>query len=380
MTLMMKVQRHFKLKQSGSEYRTLWQCLHLDFPLLFLLLILTFIGFAVLYSVSHQNLNLVINQAWHIALAYLVIFLLAQIAPNTYYRLGLPLYIIGVTLLVYVLIAGHVGLGAKRWVNLGLINFQPSELLKLAIPMLLARWFTQTTLPPSSKLLSLSCLMIAIPALLTLKQPDLGTAIILIIAGLSTLVLAGMRLRIIFYFILCLGLLAPFFWHTMHDYQKQRILTFISPERDPLGAGYHIVQSKIAIGSGGITGLGFLQSPQANLNFLPEHTTDFIFAVFMQEFGLIGAIVLIALFLLIIWRCLFITLKAQETFSRLLAGSLTLTFFFSFFINICMVCGLIPVVGLPLPLISYGGTAMVTMLANFGILMSIHRHRKLITT
>ncbi len=246
--------------------------------------------------------------------------------------------------------------------------------------MLLARWFTQTTLPPSRQLLLFSCLIIAIPALLTIKQPDLGTGIILIIAGLSTLLLAGMRLRTILYFILGLILIAPLLWQVLHDYQKQRILTFLSPERDPLGTGYHIVQSKIAIGSGGFTGMGFLHSPQANLNFLPEHTTDFIFAVFMQQFGLIGAILLIGLFLLIIWRCFFITLKAQETFSRLLAGSLTLTFFFSFFINMCMVCGLVPVVGVPLPLISYGGTAMVTMLANFGILMSIHRHRKLITT
>jgi len=380
MKIVTNIQQHFKPKQSGSEYRTLWQCLHLDLPLLLLLLALSFIGFIILYSVSNQNLSLVINQAWHIGLAYVVIFLLAQIPPNTYYRLGLPLYSIGIVLLAYVLIAGHVGLGAKRWINLGFINFQPSELMKLAIPMVLARWFTQTTLPPRRQLLVLSCLIIAIPALLTIKQPDLGTGIILIIAGLSTLLLAGMRLRTILYFILCLILIAPLLWHFMHDYQKQRILTFLSPERDPLGTGYHIVQSKIAIGSGGLTGMGFLHSPQANLNFLPEHTTDFIFAVFIQEFGLIGAILLIAIFLLIIWRCFFITLKAQETFSRLLAGSLTLTFFFSFFINMCMVCGLVPVVGVPLPLISYGGTAMVTMLANFGILMSIHRHRKLITT
>jgi len=380
MTLSHKIQRHFKTKKSGSQYRTLWQCLHLDLPLLVLLLSLTCIGFMVLYSVSNQNIALVINQAWHIGLAFIVIFLLAQIPPHTYYRLGLPLYCIGIVLLVYVLIAGHVGLGAKRWINLGVLNFQPSELLKLAIPMLLARWFTQTTLPPAKKLLALSCLIIAVPALLTIKQPDLGTGIMLLIAGISTLLLAGVRLRLMAYFMLLVALLAPLLWHVLHDYQKQRILTFLSPERDPLGAGYHIVQSKIAIGSGGITGLGFLQSPQANLNFLPEHTTDFIFAVFMQQFGLLGALCLIILFLLIIWRCFVMTLQAQETFSRLLAGSLTLTFFFSFFINMCMVCGLIPVVGLPLPLISYGGTAMVTMLANFGILMSIHRHRKLITT
>lgn len=380
MRLSHKIQKHFQIKQSGSQYRNIWQCLHLDFPLLCFLLLLTFLGFIILYSVSNQNMALVSRQAVHIGLAYLVMFALAQIPPTTYYRLGVSLYIIGIVLLFYVLIAGHVGLGAKRWINLGVFNFQPAELLKLAIPMMLAKWFAEVHLPPNNKTLSISCLIIAFPALLTLKQPDLGTAILLAIAGLSTLFLAGIRLRIILISLICFIVAAPLLWHFMHDYQQQRILTFLSPERDPLGAGYHIIQSKIAIGSGGLTGLGFLHASQANLNFLPEHTTDFIFAAFMQEFGLIGAMLLIGIYLLIIWRCFKITLEAQETFSRLLAGSLTLTFFFSFFINMCMVCGLLPVVGLPLPLVSYGGTAMVTMLANFGILMSIHQHRKLIST
>lgn len=370
---------HFKLKNSGADYRTLWQCLHLDLPLLLLLIILTAVGFFILYSVSGQNSHLVVKQAWHISLAYLLMILLAQVPPHTYERYASVIYGVGVLLLFYVLIAGHIGLGARRWINLASIHFQPSELLKIAIPMLLASRFSNQHLPPRNKELGICALLIFIPFILTLKQPDLGTAILLMIAGISTLFLAGMRLRIFVILFLLIIICAPLFWHFMHDYQRLRVLTFIHPERDPLGAGYHIIQSKIAIGTGGLTGLGYLNVPQAQLHFLPEHTTDFIFAVFMQQFGILGAALLLLIFLCIIARCFIITMRAQTTFSRLLAGSLSLTFFMSVFINMAMVCGLLPVVGLPLPLVSYGGTAMVTMLANFGILMSIHKHRTLLS-
>lgn len=354
--------------------------LNIDAILLGLLLLLTILGFMVLYSVSHQNSHLVVKQAWHISLAYVVMILLAQINPEFYQRISIPLYSAGIFLLIIVLIAGHVGLGARRWISLGVINFQPSEIMKLAVPMVLAKWFSDEHLPLSRSAVLISLLIILAPAVLTLKQPDLGTAIIITIAGFSTLFLAGIRLRTVIASFVALILLAPVMWHFMHTYQKQRLLTFIFPERDPMGAGYHIIQSKIAIGSGGILGQGYLHASQANLGFLPEHTTDFIFAGFMQQFGFIGALLLILLYILIIGRCFIICIKAQSTFTRLLAGSLSITFFFSFFINIAMVSGVLPVVGLPLPLISYGGTAMLTLLANFGILMSIHQHRKLINT
>ena len=353
---------------------------HIDWLLLFLLGVLTVVGFLVLYSVSHQDTSIVIKQAWHIGLAFIIMALLAQVPPDVYQRIGVPLYIIGVLLLVIVLIAGHVGLGAQRWIRLGPINFQPSEILKIAIPMVLAQWYSDVHLPIHRKVVAISLGVIAIPAILTLKQPDMGTAIILAISGFSTIFLAGIRIRNLIIALLILILLAPLLWHFMHSYQQQRLLTFIHPERDPLGAGYHIIQSKIAIGSGGFSGLGFLHASQANLGFLPEHTTDFIFAGFVQQFGFIGALLLIILYLLITVRCFMISRSAQTTYTRLLAGSLSITFFFSFFINIAMVCGLMPVVGLPLPLVSYGGTAMVTSLANFAILMSIYKHRKLINT
>jgi rod shape determining protein RodA len=283
-------------------------------------------------------------------------------------------------LLIAVLIMGHTGKGAQRWLTLGFIRLQPSEIMKLAIPMVLAWHFHKIHLPLHMRTIFFAALIILIPVLLTAKQPDLSTATLLVIAGATTLFLAGLSWWIISSFIGLVSIGAPIIWYLMHDYQRQRVLTFLNPERDPLGAGYHIIQSKIAIGSGGLFGKGWLNGTQSHLHFLPEHSTDFIFAACGEEFGLMGSVILIVLFMMVVARGLYITINAQDTFCRLLAGSLTITFFVSFFVNMCMVTGILPVMGVPLPLISYGGSSMVTLMASFGILMSIQTHRKLLTT
>lgn len=360
--------------------RSIWQTLHIDVPLLFALLLLIMLGLLILYSASGQNLAVVESQAIHIGIAILVMFFFAQISPRTYQSWSPWLYGAGVILLAVVLVTGHIGKGAERWLNLGFMRFQPSEMMKLAIPMFLAWHFHKIHLPLLPRTVAYAALIILIPVLLTAKEPDLGTAILLAAAGLSVLLLAGLSWRLIFLLVALAGSCTPIFWYMMHDYQRQRVLTFLNPEREPLGNGYHIIQSKIAIGSGGLFGKGWLNGTQSHLHFLPEHSTDFIFAVCGEEFGFVGSVILILLFMAIIFRGLYITIRAQDTFTRLLAGSLTLTFFFSFFINMGMVTGILPVVGLPLPLVSYGGSSMVTLMASFGILMSIQTHRKLLTT
>jgi rod shape determining protein RodA len=369
------------MKQEGSaNYRSIWQCIHIDFPLLIGIIMLMMLGLFILYSASNQNLYVVEQQAAHIGLALIVMLVFAQIPPMTYQRYAFWIYVTGVALLLAVLIVGHIGKGASRWLNLGLIRFQPSEMMKLAIPMFLAWHFHKIHLPLSIKAILFAAFIIFIPALLTAKEPDLGTAILLIVAGGSVLILAGLSWQIIASLTTLLGLCGPVIWYLMHDYQRKRVLIFLNPERDPLGAGYHIIQSKIAIGSGGFFGKGWLNGTQSHLHFLPEHSTDFIFAVCGEELGFIGSAILIVLYMIVVSRGLYITVHAQDTFTRLLAGSLTLTFFVSFFINMGMVTGILPVVGLPLPLISYGGSSMVTLMASFGILMSIQTHRKLLTT
>ena len=263
---------------------------------------------------------------------------------------------------------------------MGIFRFQPAEMMKLSIPLFLAWYYHNIHLPITIKSVLIALPIIFIPVILTAKQPDLGTAILLFIAGSSVLFFAGLSGKIIVPLFSIIIMSIPFSWYFLHDYQRQRVLTFLSPERDPLGAGYNIIQSKIAIGSGGLFGKGWLNGTQSHLHFLPEHTTDFIFAVSGEEFGLIGSLVLILFFMLIILRGFTIAMHAQDTFSRLLAASITLTFFVSFFINMGMVTGILPVVGIPLPLISYGGSSMITTMINFGILMSIQTHRKLVTT
>ncbi len=363
-----------------TRYHSIWQIIHLDITLLSFLLLLTAMGLFILYSASNQQLRVVEMQVMHLLFAFGVMVIFAQIPPISLQRAAIFLYAIALILLVIVLLTGHIGKGGQRWLNLGLMHFQPAELMKLAIPLVLAWYYHKVHLPLTAKSLLIAIPIIFIPALLVAKQPDLGTAILLIIAGCSVLFLAGLSSQIMAWLSVVVAICIPFIWYHLYDYQRQRVLTFLNPERDPLGKGYHIIQSKIAIGSGGLFGKGWLNGTQSNLHFLPEHSTDFIFAVSGEELGFVGSLILILIYFLIIYRGFTITLHAQDTFSRLLAGSITFTFFVSLFINIGMVTGLLPVVGVPLPLVSYGGSSMVTVMASFGILMSIQTHRKLVTT
>lgn len=372
---------NLKLKlKHDTRYRTFWQVIHIDATLLSCLLLLASVGLFILYSASGQSLRTVEIQFSHMMLAFTIMFLFAQIPPASLLRWAIWIYLVSIFLLVIVLIIGHIGKGAQRWLNLGFLHLQPAELMKLAIPMVLAWYYHKIQLPITFHSVLIAIPIIFIPAILTAKQPDLGTAILLVIAGASVLFFAGLSYRFIITTPVIVMACVPFAWYILHDYQRQRVLTFLNPERDPLGTGYHIIQSKIAIGSGGIFGKGWLNGTQSSLHFLPEHSTDFIFAVCGEELGFAGSLILIVLFVLILLRGFYITINAQDTFSRLVAGSITITFFISFFINMGMVTGILPVVGIPLPLVSYGGSSMVTMMASFGILMSIQTHRKLVTT
>jgi len=368
------------LNDNKNKYFGLLQNIHIDFALLLAILLLSTVGLFILYSASNQNLLTVENQLMHIAGAMMLMIFIAQVPPITLQRFAPWLYGIALFLLITVLITGHIGKGAQRWLNLGIIRIQPAEIMKLAIPMCLAWYYHREHLPITMKSILISVPLLLIPVIITAKQPDLSTAFLLLIAGISVLFLAGLGWRLISLFISILIFSLPLVWFVLHDYQRQRVITFLNPEHDPLGKGYHIIQSKIAIGSGGIFGKGWLNGTQSHLHFLPEHTTDFIFAVCGEEFGFVGSFLIILLYLLIVARGIYITLYAQDTFSRLVAGSITLTFFTSFFINMGMVTGILPVMGIPLPFISYGGSSMMTLMASFGILMSIQTHKKLITT
>jgi rod shape determining protein RodA len=364
--------------QVRSGWQGLVSGLHLDWPLLAALLALFTLSLIVLYSASDQDLGLVMRQAARIGLALLATLVAAMLPPQQLRSWAPWLYGAGVTLLLAVVVVGDIGKGAQRWLDLGLIRFQPSEIMKLAVPLMLARYLGDRPLPPSLWHIAIAVVLLAIPAALITEQPDLGTALLVGCSGAAVLFLAGMSWRLIGLLAGLVGALAPVAWFFMHDYQRQRVLMFLDPEGDPLGAGYHIIQSKIAVGSGGLYGKGWLNGTQSHLDFLPERSTDFIFAVLGEEWGLMGGLVLLGLYFLVVVRGLYIVTQAQDNFSRLLAGSLTLTFLVYVFVNVGMVTGLLPVVGLPLPLISYGGTSMVTLLAAFGMLMSIHTHRKLI--
>lgn len=364
-----------KIKQTSPVYRFTPRSLYIDFPLLGLLFALVIIGLFILYSASNQNISMLLRQSLRLTLAFVAMMICAFIPPHKY-KLWTPwFYCIGVLSLIAVVILGKIGKGAQRWLDLGLFHFQPSEMMKLTIPMMAAWYFDRRSLPMNLKSLIVVSLAMFIPALLIAKQPDLGTALMVVSAGICVIFLAGIQTRIVVLLFILVGSAAPFMWHTMHDYQKQRIITFLNPEHDPLGTGYHIIQSKIAIGSGGAFGKGWLAGSQSHLNFLPEHATDFIFAVGGEEFGFMGSTLLIIIIALISLRGLYIAKNAQTNFTRLLAAGLAMTFFLSAFVNIGMVMGILPVVGIPLPLVSYGGTAMVTFLASFGILMSISTHR-----
>lgn len=352
---------------------------HLDLWLLALLGTLSIIGLVVLYSASGHSISQVINQAERIVMGLVVMAVVAQ-APSEIYRAAAPwLYGVTVILLILTLLLGSTAKGAQRWLDLGIVRFQPSELMKLAMPLMVAAFLHQRQLPPRIGTIAITLLIIAIPTGLIAKQPDLGTALLVVAAGMFALYFSGFAWKWIIGAIVIIGAAAPVLWGKMHDYQRQRVLTLLDPESDPLGAGYHIMQSKIAIGSGGLFGKGWLNGSQAKLDFLPESHTDFIFAVYSEEFGLLGIMLLLTLYLAIVGRCLFIAMRAQDSFQRLLASSLAMTFFIYVFINMGMVIGLLPVVGVPLPLVSYGGTSAVSLLTSFGILMSIQTHRKLLS-
>jgi rod shape determining protein RodA len=351
--------------------------IHLDLVLLFGLLMVSGTGLVVLYSAGQQNSDLVLAQGVRLGLGFIILLALAQ-APPRYFRFWSPwMYLAGLLLLLAVLVVGDVSKGARRWLDLGVMRFQPSEIMKLAVPMMIAWFFANKPLPPKWLHLCGGAAITAVPLVLIAVQPDLGTALLVGCAGAFALFLAGLSWTIMLGLAGVLGAVIPLFWtFGMHDYQRQRVLTFLDPESDPLGAGYHIIQSKIAIGSGGIYGKGWLNGTQSHLDFLPEGSTDFIFAAFAEEFGLIGGCLLLVLYFFIIARGLYIASRAPDTYTRLLAGTVTLIFFIYAFVNAGMVSGLLPVVGLPLPLFSYGGTSLVTIMAGFGMLMSIHAHRR----
>jgi rod shape determining protein RodA len=355
--------------------------LKLDGPLLVGIGLVTLFGLVVLYSASGQDWNRVINASVRVALGAFAMCALAQVKPAFLRRLALPLWILGVVLLIVVDITGHIGKGAQRWLDLGFMRFQPSELMKLAVPMCAAWWLHERPLPPDWKSLLALAVIILFPSALTIIQPDLGTGGLILIAGMLVVLMAGLQFRVIFG-LAAAGVAAAWFaWqYVLYDYQKQRVFTLFDPESDKLGAGYHIIQSQIAIGSGGVFGKGLLNGSQGQLEFLPERTTDFIYAMVGEELGLVGGILLLLLYCFVVGRALYLAVETQDTFARLLAGSISLTFFVYVFINAGMVSGLLPVVGVPLPLVSYGGTSMVTLLASFGILMSLYSHRKLVAS
>jgi rod shape determining protein RodA len=359
----------------GSDHK--FTAFKYDKPLLILISITCLLGVFILYSASNESSELLTRQLLRIFVAFIALFVVAQIPIDLIKRLSPWGYILGLTLLSMVLFLGDTGQGAQRWLNLG-IRFQPSEIMKLAVPMMVAWYLHEKRLPPTGKELLIIFIFILIPSFLIAKQPDLGTSLLVIAAGLIVVFLSGIPFR---YLLSLLVLSIPssiFLWKFMKEYQQQRILTLLNPDSDPLGAGYNIIQSKIAIGSGGIFGKGWTNGSQVQLEFLPEKSTDFIFAVAGEEFGLLGVLTILSLYILIIGRGLFIASQATDLYSRLLAGSISLTFSVYVLVNTAMVIGLMPIVGIPLPLISYGGTSMVTLMIGFGMLMSINSNRKLL--
>jgi rod shape determining protein RodA len=351
---------------------------HVDWLLLLPLLLVSALGLLVLYSASGHSMTMVIGQGQRMILGLLVMVAVAQASPESYRGVAPWLFGATVVLLLLTLLLGDAAKGARRWLDLGVLRFQPSELMKLAMPMMVAAFLHMRQLPPRLPVILLTVVLIGLPSGLIILQPDLGTSLLVIAAGVFALFFGGLQWRWIILVLASLAAAAPVLWEQLHDYQRRRVMTFLNPENDPLGAGYHITQSKIAIGSGGLFGKGWLNGTQAKLDFLPESHTDFIFAVYAEELGLMGVLLLLLLYLWIVGRGLFIAARAKDSFQRLLAASLALTFFLYAFINIGMVIGLLPVVGVPLPLLSYGGTHIVSLLAGIGILMSIQTHKKLL--
>ena len=375
-------------KNSNGSWRTKYsikgdanvlQLLKLDGPLFLLITIACLLGVFVLFSASNESSEVLIRQLFRISVAFIALLITAQLPTDLIRRLSPWGYFFGLILLSLVLFLGDIGQGAQRWLDIG-IRFQPSEIMKLAVPMMVAWYLHEKKLPPSGKQIFIIFILILIPSILIAKQPDLGTSLLVFISGMLIIFLAGIPFRYISALVLMAIPSSVVLWRLMQDYQRQRVITLLNPDSDPLGAGYNIIQSKIAIGSGGLFGKGWTNGSQVQLEFLPEKSTDFIFAVIGEEFGLLGLLSLLILYTLIITRSLYIASQAPDLYSRLLAGSISLTFFVYVFVNAAMVIGLMPIVGIPLPLISYGGTSMVTLMIGFGILMSISSNRKLLST
>jgi rod shape determining protein RodA len=352
----------------------------IDGPLMAALVLTLALGLTVVYSASGASFERALSQGRNLAMAVLALWLFAQIHPQLLMRLALPVYAGGLALLVAVALFGEVRNGARRWLNVGFGTLQPSEVMKIAVPLVLAWYFHRREEGLRLRDFLVAAVLLVIPVGLIARQPDLGTALLIFASGFFVIFLAGLSWRVLVSLGAAAAVSLPFLWSVMHDYQRQRILTLLDPMEDPLGAGYHIIQSTIAIGSGGILGKGWLNGTQAQLDFVPERSTDFILAVFGEEFGLVGNVILCALYVLIITRGMMIAANASTVFARLTAGAITLTFFTYAFVNMGMVSGILPVVGVPLPMISYGGTALLSILAGFGILMSISTHKQLVSS
>ena len=353
----------------------------IDGPLMAALALTLALGATVVYSASGAgSIDRVLGQGRNLAVAFAALWLFAHLHPQTLLRLAVPVYTVGLALLIGVALFGDVRNGARRWLNVGFTTIQPSEVMKIGVPLALAWYFHRQEEGLRMRDFAIAAIVLALPVGLIVRQPDLGTALLIFASGFFVIFLAGLSWKVIGSMVVAGAASLPFLWSVMHDYQRQRILTLLNPMQDPLGSGYHIIQSTIAIGSGGLLGKGWLNGTQAQLDFVPERSTDFILAVFGEEFGLAGNVVLIVLYMLIIGRGLMIAANASTVFSRLVAGAITLTFFTYAFVNMGMVSGILPVVGVPLPMISYGGTALLSILAGFGILMSISTHKQLVSS
>ena len=363
--------------------RKLWKrfVLHLDPVLLAGLGLLVMTSLIVLYSASDGSWNRVMAQAMNIAVAFVALWLVANMPLHFLLRSAVPLYVLGMVLLIAVALFGEISHGARRWLNLGIVTIQPSELMKIAVPLMMAWYFERHEATLKLKNYFVATLLLLLPIGLIARQPDLGTAVLIGASGFYVLFLAGLSWRVMLVTFISGVASAPLVWkYLLHDYQKHRIMMLFDPTQDALGKGYHTIQGMIAVGSGGLLGKGYMHGTQTHLDFLPERTTDFIFAVYSEEFGLLGNLILLTLFLFVIWRGFIITANASTYFTRLTAGSITLTFFTYAFVNMGMVSGILPVVGVPLPLVSYGGTSMLTLALGFGMLMSIYTHKQLVKT
>jgi rod shape determining protein RodA len=369
-----------QLNDSGMQSgRSIWQRMNIDVTMLLLLLLLCAGGLFILYSASGQNMGMVYRQMVYLGLGFFIMLVIAQVDPRWFQMIAPWMYCAGIIALILVLLVGVGAKGAQRWLSVfGIFRFQPSEMMKLITPMMVAWYLSSRLLPPRLKVIVVVLMLALLPALLIFKQPDLGTALLIAAAGLLVLLFAGLSSKWIAIAVVTLLAVAPIMWYgVMHDYQKQRVLTFLDPETDPLGSGWNIIQSKTAIGSGGLEGKGWMQGTQSQLEFLPERHTDFIIAVYAEEQGLIGILILLMLYMFIVMRGIYMSSCGRDTFARLFAGALIITFFIYVFVNIGMVSGILPVVGVPLPLISYGGTSIVTLMAAFGVIMSVYMHRRI---